>query len=836
MIYKYSKQINKTVKLQSTLTKIFLVLALLSLSLGLTTAQEIQIENPEHEEYYNDLPDIEFEILEDEDYTIQSIEIEYEIIDEGTNDPGVDSSDSESIESDYEEGYEETWFETFSEQSSDEDDWSAGKYELTISATLEDEDEGNEETVEESLNLSIDREDPSIGDTSFEAHDHGNVTVTWDVNEEDGFEREEYRLYRLYDDEEELVAEDGTGGTSSDTLSLVDQNEERIYDEVSYRAEIMDRAGNQDTAVIDEVQINDGIAPVIVSQSIQDEEYMNEESPTISFDLEDQLSGIVEANLTFVEDNSIFDDFEEPSTEEVSLEIDLEDLEDGDYEVDLFAADDEDNALDKSFLFVVDTEAPEPEASLIPDPESQSFIETRQRIEVEVEDSDGAVRAECYVNPISRGNNFGEADLEDNIFNCGHLEPELYSEGANSIYVRFEDRAGNQHTEELGEYIFDTEPPRIFDFDITPEYTNEEPNVTIGASDTGSEVVEAEYVFSENVDEGDGENIVIDDSGTRVEFDFQPDLRNEDDGEFEIFVRVRDQSGKWSSLEGGNFTLDRGALPDPSINLERIEVEDGNTVEIVDVENDGRVPLVNAYLEMDGIAAGESDRFRVEGQSSDSVPLNVSSTAEFGEYRENVTLISDTTRTHQEIDLIIVADQEEKEEVEVMLDDVSRALDYLEGNITELEEKGVSEEFVQELREAKDELDAEYTEAQASAEDGEYYEIASLMNDLESLSQEASQTTEEVQAEVARERRWFFIKLFTLLLVLSSGAGIFALYRLGYELETDQFDISELELNSGSFDNLSEIPENIRQRLEELMESSGTSTESDSDYDDIAWK
>jgi len=823
----------------ATLTKKTLILlTVLTLVITLTTAQEITFDNPEENEYYTEdfLVDLETEDL-DEDAEVR---FEYTKDDEET--VVEDELDGSEFSSDYEEHFSEV-FEDW------EDDYSEkGEYELNVYVDDEETD---------SVEFYYGEELPEIdGDYEVVKHSDGSISIEWSLEEDD--DNVDYASYS--DIEFELETDDTVVDSSfpgsSGEANLTDPNDNRTYESIGYTLRAVGVTGEGDdekTLDTGEYYPLDGLSPEFSYTSLGDSddlsyvEHINEDSTEVSVEVVDSLSGVSQANLTFENNESIFDSFEyeEEPNESVELDISLDNLEDGEYDLRLDVEDhageheeiDENNQETYEWSFVVDTENPEPNVSLVPNPEDTEFITGRTSFIVEVEDSDSAIRARCYVNDVPHGADFGSADLEDDEFDCGRLDPRDYSEGSNDIYVRFEDKAGNRETKNLGAFIFDTENPEIDSFDITPRYTNEEPNVTVEASDTGSDITDAEYVFSENVDEGDGRNIDFASNGRSVDFEFQPDLANREGGEYDLFVRVRDQSGKWSDLEGNNFTLDREALPDPVIDFDEVEIEDGSEMARVDVSNEGDVPLVSTVLKVDGVVEGESEQFDVFGGEESSIRLNLTSDEEFGVYQENLTLESTMVDLDHEFQVNIIASDGEKSEVDERLDNVGIVLDYVEGNISQLEEEGASEEMLEELREEQNQLDSVYREAQSDVEEENYHEVASLMADLENYSNSVEEAQEEVIEARSREQRVFYVQMFALLMVLGGGTGIFALYRSDYELDMDEFDLQGLEFDLGFVNELNlasvtEIPGNILEQFEEFLEEE---EEAATSYEDISW-
>jgi len=621
--------------------------------------------------------------------------------------------------------------------------------------------------------------------------------------------------------------------TSIDSSFVDTQTQFKDY---KYSATVIDEAGNRNEALSSStgyISVTDGVSPAIQIQNPADDSYISSTSPEIQVDVSDDLAGLKNASI-------VLDDQEQNITglsgdKSTSLDLSTEDLEEEKYEPEVVAHDTEDNRENVSWTFTVDTTGPSPSASLTPDPDEQEYLSTETPIGVEVDSGDvgskEVARVVCYVDdPSDYGYDFGESSTyEDGSFRCGDLNPAEYSGGDHNVYAQFYDEAGNREEQNLGEYTFDTESPEIDRLDISPEYTNKEPNVTVEGADAGSGLQDAEYMFSDNVEAGQGSGISA--GFEDDEFVFNPNLRNKEDGDYTLYVRVQDGSGKWSETSSNDFTLNRGALPDPQLSTDELNITSGSSTDFeVTVHNDGKVPLMGAELSFRNGFEGSRNDIDVSGESSETYTMQVSTNESFRQTQATLELVASTVSRNITVPVNVQASESQMEEVDSQIREYNGKLSELRSDLSRLEEQGASEELLDQMRTEIDEYDTKLQSVKSAAKDNEYYEIASELDEVDTRHSEAVNTTSQVEQEYRSNQRQKMMILAFILILGLLGGGAFLYYRSNYYIDMENLPASIEEISS-DFD-WDETVDNLEDKLNNLLEAG---EENGDDSEDVSW-
>jgi hypothetical protein len=794
-----------------TTTKILLTALLITLTTGTAAAQSIEIVSPSDGSYHNESFDIVTEVSS---------------LDSDTKYDVVFSTEGNShTESDISSGELEI-------SSTDIGGFTTSETAYNLSAELQ---ASGTEVDNGSIQVTYDEEDPYLdGDTQTETLGDGTVEISAQIADDHSY----LSMFKL-ERNGEIVDSTSTGGPDV-SETLVDKNEDHVYGEVSYNIIIVDNAGNtvNTSWTGNPVSINDSTAPSIVDRYPEEDAYISSDSPNLNVDVEDLLSGLKNATLT-VDGNSTNFTVSDSEVESEELQLELESLDEGVYSPEVTAYDQEGNSETYDWAFTVDTQKPDPSASLSPSPDGQEYLTTATPLQVEVDEEDvsptNVERITCYVDdPSDYNNDFGSSsEYSDGSFRCGELDPSSYSEGSHSIYVEFYDRAGNKQVSNLGEYVFDTVNPEIETLTVTPEYTNTEPSVTVEASDFGSGVEDAEYMFSEDVDDGEGNT--ISEGFEDGDMSFQPNLRNKEDGDYELFVRVQDGSGKWSDTRSVNFTLDRGALPDPELETEgTLHITSGSSTGFeVTINNNGKVPLTSAELRfLDGIE-GSLNSVDVEGESEETVSVIASTNRSYGQIETTLKLTTDSVSENVTVPVNIRASEEQKQEVNERIKQYESRLRYLKANMTKLEEDGADQELIDQMDAEIGDFEERLQQINASIAEDRYYEIASSIDEVESQRSEAVNTTETVKEQHRQNEQRFWMILFTVSTLGILGGGAFVWYRSDYYLDTDDLPV---DLENISFEDIEwdETVEKLEDKLDNLLEGDGGQKPSE-DSRDLSW-
>ncbi len=794
-----------------TASKLLLTAFLALIITGTAAAQSVEITAPSENSYQNSSFEIDVEVSNLDSSNQYNLNL------------NSNASSIEDSQNDVSEGEIQ-----FNVDPSDDD----GQY--YIEAVLRREDDSGQTASNEIL-FNLDTQDPTIETDSEEtvSNDDGSVEVTWKADDTNG-ELGRFELWKSG----EMVDSQGAGGTSS-TKTLVDDNDNRSWDTVDYNLIVYDQAGNKDNRSLNDVEVVDGIGPDLVDKNPGEDEYVSSDSPIVEATAEDLLSGVKNISLSVNGQNNSITDIQD--SESSSVEIALEDLDEGTYSPEVTAYDQEDNRNRASWEFTVDTQRPDPSASLTPDPGEQGYIATETPIGVDVDSDEvsatGVDRVVCYVDdPSDYGYDFGESSTyEDGSFRCGDLNPSDYSEGEHSIYAQFYDRAGNMEEQNLGSYTFDTEAPDINSLDISPEYTNTEPNVTVDGSDSGSGLQDVEYMFSDSVSPGEGSDVSADFEDGEVEF--KPNLRNKEDGEYTLYVRVQDGSGKWSDLESQTFTLDRGALPDPALQTDTLNITSGSSTSFeVSVENNGRVPLMDANLQFGSGVTGSLEGINVEGESSETYSVDVSTEESFGQMQASLELVSDTVSRNITVPVNVRASEEQKQQVDDRIQEYNGQLSELKSDLSRLEEEGASKELLDQMRSDIDRFESNLDEVKSATLNGNYYTIASQLDSVNSTESEALNTTSEVKEDFRSNQRQQMLMIVAFVSLVALGGAAVLYHRSEYYIDPEDIPVSADSLSMDSFDR-DEVIEKVEDKLDSVLDGNGEGDEGNDsdDSDGLSW-
>ena len=812
------------------------------LFLTLTTAQ-ITINEPEQDYVTNEAFDI---IVDVDDEDIENVDF---------NISNGDENDVTENEVDVESG----------EASLDADDWTANdNWEDDEELTLTVED--NEGDTDDSITVHWDEVEPSIEHESLviERDGDGSIDVGWDLDEgSSGYEDGDFEFF-LYareagsDDDFEEVNTGSAGDNFRDDLT--DDNNNRYYPEIEYVVSVEDEAGNtlekeditfgsldedyEDFAEIDDsiddfndvlvVEVLDESSPDIVSES--PDGLINDDSPTVEIELEDELSGITSANMTWDLDDDFSDSYSGDPTSSVSLEIDdLSGLSDGTKDVNYEAEDDEGNTLDGSWSFTIDTAAPEPDVWLR-DFEEGDVLTSTQSMDIAIDENDYESEnvadggdVECIIGNPDAGDYLDPvgptSDPEDDIvyYDCGDIDPSIYDDGETEINVRFEDTAGNSGTTHLTDLVFDSEAPTIDEFELEGDYVNTPPRTYIEASNDGTEIQSAEYTFSSDVADGEGNEIDIEE-GNEINFTFTPEMSSLSDSDYSIIVRVEDEN-EWSDNNSKDFTLDREAEPNASISVDDLMVEPGENSSTlsIDVENTGMVALSAAELTVNDTSndiTGESDTFNVEGNTISTENVDLSINESFGQYESDVYLQSSDQTVRETVNINIQGDENETDEVEQGVQNLESSIQELRDDIDYLREEEAEESIIEEAEGELELLESNLEDMKNATEEDEHYRAAGDLENIDGWSSMAAEASEEALNQHAENVRWFYIQLGGLsALALLSIVGGLVLWRSDYEVEVHPENLSA--------DELSETVEAAKHKIQDLTGSDDNGNDND---------
>jgi flagellar hook assembly protein FlgD len=136
-----------------------------------------------------------------------------------------------------------------------------------------------------------------------------------------------------------------------------------------------------------------------------------------------------------------------------------------------------------------------------------------------------------------------------------------FESGMYTLRLIARDLADNYARVEVNfELVKDTESPVVSDVVVTPRYTNANPKLTATATDTQSDIMEAEFYIDDDPGEGKGEPMDPYDGKfdePQEKLIAQIDISGLADGVHTAYVRTRDVANeKWSDSVGAEFVVD----------------------------------------------------------------------------------------------------------------------------------------------------------------------------------------------------------------------------------------------------------------------------------------
>lgn len=760
----------------SKILLIFTVILLISFS-----AASVEFESPNDGDLFNKSFDLE---LEPDSFSIDDAEVEYKYGQQNdTIATGITSDDSSTYR------YED-W------EPHDNEDYS--EYRVWAVASNETEEKAS------TINISYDTIDPALTLNEVKAHGNGNVEFDVDTDRNDGSDIEGIQVYR----NDSLVSEDKETGTNWNIS-------ETEYEAFEYELRLFDDAGNFDVKISNVIHIEDNEAPKVDNK--KPGELINEEEPDTGITVDDDVSGVESVNLTlWEEDKEEMIKYEDVSSigGEDTYGVDFtpdNELNEGEYVVNATFEDVAGNWGTEEWSFEVDITPPDTSTDLIPDPNDDLYRTTDTSIVIEVGDSSDIYYAECYVgDPDGTGDKFGEHENpEEDEIDCGTLDPSDYTDGSQSVYIYVEDEAGNDDSWKVGEYVFDTQPPTIDSLEVHPEYTNEAPNVTVEAFDIGSGLGDLEYSF-QSFDGGNGEEAGSME-GEEDEIVFQPDMEDKEEDDYDIYVRVQDNTDKWSDQETIEFTYDPTAEPSATFEYETLEVEENSITDYnVTVINEGKVPMVSSILEFEGVIEGSSDEFVIMGEEESNIEFEVETDQTFGTYEEELTLTSSIVEETATVEVNVLASDDTVSEVDSLVSDKQEELGDLENELDDLRNEGAGDEMLENAESSIETFRTSLAQVEEASENNTYHIVSSEIENLDSLSTSASQEIQEAEEEYNSYifRRNLFAG-FGVFFLLIGGLGAFF-----YRSEEYGFDIDKIHDSDISIDSL----EGLKSRISTIFE------------------
>jgi len=559
------------------------------------------------------------------------------------------------------------------------------------------------------------------------------------------------------------------------------------------------------------------VDPILDRQSPTDT--LGEESPQIKVRYRDPSALDASSTTVEVDDRSHGSDDSEFSTADddgatwIRYAIPYS-LEDDDHDVSVTATDAQGNSQTFSWMFTVDTTAPEIDSISVSNGDTY-----REDMPVFIDASDATTEIDRVEIKVGSETETVSEEVQDEY--RGRIDTTDLADGDHTLTVTVYDTAGNSRAEEYSITI-DNDPPDITYTDLFPDPTNAAPSLEVTGDDTATQVIAAEYFVGSDPGEGNGEPLDIEDQdGRETSFAAVVDITDLEDGTYELGVRVKDNVQHWSEVEEVGFRLDRSlqaALAFQDISSVRLrQGENGQTR--IDIKNTGKVPgKVNLSEEAPFQTQMVQNGRIIRPGETRSFHLNISvpNDADLSNRTLNLTARTDTTMTNTSMPLTIEANEQTREEIEAHLADIKEDLTSLRDR-RDRWQRQIDHRVIENVSDRISELEATVDSIEQAIEEDEYRSAQEAAAGVPATIEDADRHLQGGVQEYreAKQRRNVILAVLAVLIAL----GIVAWYRYrpppeGYDGEQDRFT-----LRGGSDKHPLQV------RGEELLERLRTQTE-----------
>lgn len=536
----------------------------------------------------------------------------------------------------------------------------------------------------------------------------------------------------------------------------------------------------------------DGNGPEVSPSSPSDGDAVSNDEPTIEFDVNDDHIDIESYSLDVVDGSgnnygSISESGLDVGTS-TSDEFDVnENLDDGTYTVEWQASDQAGNSESGEWSFTVDTSYDGPEDfSFDPSSGNIDVDEDDREIDVTLEDEnndDTDIDVDCLVDGDSEDDfTIDTGDGEDDTFTCDI--PDDYEGEEFELQLELVDQAGNDHLSTAQSYGFDAFSPNVDSLDSVSGVAtfNEDFDVEYTASDDVSDISTVEYYIGDDPGLGEGTQF------TEASNNFTVDTSDLESGSHTLYLRAEDEFGKWSSTESFEFDFYPDEVPEASLSVvDSLNVTSGSAEDLeVEVENTGVILIPSGDVSVSGF--GSSSSFdSIAPDESVTVDVELSpSDEDLGETTLNVNV--DGVDASAQVDVLVKANGDVQSDLESDLDSYEQSYENLSSRVDELSSR-LSEDRKERLNSDFSEFETAVENARQAEENGEYYKVDEVLDDLESKMQSTRETADKVEKEQDVADRNRLIMMVGGLLVLLIGGGIgFVAYSDEYEFDVPGFD------------------------------------------------
>jgi hypothetical protein len=275
------------------------------------------------------------------------------------------------------------------------------------------------------------------------------------------------------------------------------------------------------------------------------------------------------------------------------------------------------------------------------------------------------------------------------------------------------------------------------------------------------------------------------------------DVSDLDSGEKTLYVRARDNAGRWSSKKSMDFNYYPDATPEISLTIpNKIRVIAGNTQSFdVKVENTGEllVKTVNISAESKVVSGTEEIPDIYPSES-----INVSFDIETQKKHigvQAVTVKSDYPSASKSFNVRVEANENQQANIDSKLSEYKTKLENLRQNAEE-QKPGIDTDLYNRFQSNFSDFEAKISSAEKAVNNNQYYKAQDTLENIdESYNSAQSSFDNVVKIDQERDQRNMIMMALLGIIILGGGAGGFLLYSDEYALNLERIYDSDIDIN-----------------------------------------
>ncbi len=524
----------------------------------------------------------------------------------------------------------------------------------------------------------------------------------------------------------------------------------------------------------------------------------------------------------------------------VDIDVDTGDLDTNtDFVLTMDAEDNVGNSLEsgedsKTFTYDSSYEADSPEIDGFDVEVENGVASVNGDVDVDVnvpnidDETSDAMQVECIVD----GDTVDTTDWESsNDFECELPIDEIENQEVD-VEARACDRVNHCEKSSIRTVTFDASDPEVERLETVQDYKvfGDDFKVEYEASDEATSIENVEYFFSSAFTEGEGyEANTVDGS-----FTVDTSKLNGDSNERTLYIRVQDESGRWSQLEEvSQVGFEYYPEAQPTVSLDapsNITLVSGQSKDLeVDVENPGKLRLGNLTISLESEITDSSENVEgIEGGETVDISFSMSpNESHLGASKAEIS--SDGPLDSETVNILVNANEDQKKIVSRKIENYSTKLENMKSNISELRNQGLKSELNTTIEKNTSDFEEMVVSAQSFVEEEKYHKAYRTLENIEEEYNRANKSYSKVEQQHElnkRNEKLMFAGMAVLMLSLgglyytkSSDTG-FELSDFGLEIPESVDipslpEIGSLSLGSG----LNEFDLSIEEKIGEFVDS-----------------